>query len=106
MEQTLKCGCCGSTSLAVGCCSWVNVDDGKATFFEQDDAEHAILTPSRYVCRECGYTLQPMDPICALDSIHVLLDAREWTSDTIEKIAEILRIAGYTINEPLGDDDA
>lgn len=32
-----------------------------------------------------------------LDSIHALLDGTEWSPDTLHIIADLLRIAGYSI---------
>lgn len=36
----------------------------------------------------------------ALDAIHTMLDAREWDGDTLDRIASIMRDAGYAIREP------
>jgi len=39
-------------------------------------------------------------PSDALDWIHDLLDGQEWTPDTLNEIADILRRAGYTVRDP------
>jgi len=31
--------------------------------------------------------------------IHKVLDGNEWSSDTLDEIADIVRAAGYTIND-------
>lgn len=36
----------------------------------------------------------------ALNDIHVLLDGKEWGSDTLEQIAEVIRETGREIREP------
>ena len=36
----------------------------------------------------------------ALNDIHVLLDGKEWGSDTLEQIAEVIRATGREILEP------
>ena len=36
----------------------------------------------------------------ALDAIHAELDGKEWSSDTLDNIAAILRDAGYSIASP------
>ena len=41
--------------------------------------------------REAGQTLQ---------AIHANMDGKEWSPDTLDAIAEILRGAGFTIREP------
>lgn len=35
----------------------------------------------------------------ALDQIHALMNGTQWSADTLDAIAEILREAGYTIDE-------
>jgi hypothetical protein len=36
----------------------------------------------------------------ALEDIHQLLDGKEWGSDTLEQIAEVIRETGREIREP------
>lgn len=40
------------------------------------------------------------DMRAALDAIHAELDGKEWSSDTANNIADIMRAAGYVIGEP------
>lgn len=35
-----------------------------------------------------------------LDRIHALLDGQQWSPDTLDAIARLLRSAGYEIREP------
>lgn len=39
----------------------------------------------------------------AMDMIHAIMDRETWTGDTLEKIAEIVRLTGRTVNEPAVD---
>jgi hypothetical protein len=38
--------------------------------------------------------------IRTLDAIHKVLDGRYWSPDTLERIADLLRGAGYEIRSP------
>lgn len=40
------------------------------------------------------------DMRAALNAIHAELDGKEWSSDTANNIANIMRAAGYVIGEP------
>lgn len=39
----------------------------------------------------------------ALDRIHKLLDGREWSADTLDAIADVVRSTGRVIREPQED---
>ena len=39
----------------------------------------------------------------ALDKIFQVMDAEEWSADTLDRIAEILTEHGYKIRDPEGD---
>jgi len=40
----------------------------------------------------------------ALDAIHEILDGCEWSADTLDEIAYIIRQTGRPINEPDGEE--
>jgi hypothetical protein len=44
-------------------------------------------------------TIQQVKDHAAMLQIQFLLSGEEWSADTLDNIAEILRHAGYTINE-------
>src|SRR5215469_10906736 len=78
-----------------------------------------LLIANSSQCAECGYLasakwLTPfagfaillwstkedrMTSSEALAMIHKVLDGNEWSSDTLDEIADIVRAAGYTIND-------
>lgn len=45
-----------------------------------------------------GYT--PLHDRTCLDRIALLMDRQEWSADTLDDIAEVLRTAGYLIEDP------
>ena len=40
----------------------------------------------------------------ALHSIHALMDGTEWSADTLQDIAAVLKRAGLPVREPADDD--
>jgi hypothetical protein len=44
-----------------------------------------------------------IDHVTALRLIREELDGKQWSADTVDRIAEIMRRAGFKIEEPQGD---
>ena len=47
---------------------------------------------------------RPLDESSALDSIHAVLDGREWSSEDLETVARIVEATGREVNPPREDD--
>ena len=60
---------------------------------------------ARRICWEYNAKLEatPRSTLQALNEIHALLDGKEWTCDTMEEIARVIRSLGYEIREPLDE---
>lgn len=48
----------------------------------------------------CTSIDRPHEMVRTLDAIHEVLDGRYWSPDTLERIADLLRGAGYRIRSP------
>jgi len=44
--------------------------------------------------------LRELRTLDALQTIHRLMDGKEWTPETFEQIADVLRDAGYRVRQP------
>lgn len=61
-----------------------------------------------YRCTVCNHFLaatahSSSNPVVLLNAVHDELRGQEWSPDTLDRIAEILRSGGYVIEEPAGD---
>lgn len=72
---------------------WKEVDIVSAAEIHAEDKAKGKTSPPRP-------TLSDIKAIDTLDNIHAELDGTEWSSDTLEKVAFLIRAAGYKIREP------
>lgn len=67
---------------------------------EQAVAKCAFIAPEDVEARVLKIYHQMQKVAAPLHEIHDLLDGKEWSSNTMSEVADVLRRAGYSVREP------
>lgn len=96
MESDLVCGECGSTEIEVECL--VLQKAGELRIMAICDEGHC--------CAVCGseHITERIGHGTALKEIQGLLDKTEWSAETAEQVAQIVRRTGLPVREPMVDE--